>query len=85
MDVFDGLREAFLNDRSQFFKDIPSGPFFGFNREGAKISQGIIDSWWMQGMMSGFKKHLLLHPGLFRDGYDRGFEEIRCSNTRYSR
>ena len=55
MDVFDGLREAFLNDRSQFFRDVPSGPFFGFNREGAKVSQGMIDSWWMQGMMSGFK------------------------------
>ncbi len=52
-EVFDGLRAAFLADRSQFFKDVPSGPFFGFNRPGAKVSQGMIDSWWLQGMMGG--------------------------------
>ena len=55
LEVFDGLRAAFLADRSQFFKDVPSGPFFGFNRPGAKASQGIIDFWWMQGMMGGHK------------------------------
>ncbi|MFH1801186.1 MAG: alpha/beta hydrolase [Candidatus Omnitrophota bacterium] len=54
-EVFDGLRAAFLADRSQFFKDVASGPFFGFNRPDAKISQGMIDSWWMQGMMGGHK------------------------------
>jgi non-heme chloroperoxidase len=54
-EVFDGLRESFLTDRSQFFKDVASGPFFGFNRPGAKISQGMIDSWWLQGMMGGHK------------------------------
>lgn len=55
MKVFDDLRGAFAADRSQFFKDVPSGPFYGFNRKGAKISQGWIDSWWMQGMMGGYK------------------------------
>lgn len=55
MEVFDGFRAAFLADRSQFFKNVASGPFFGFNRPGAKISQGMIDSWWMQGMMGGHK------------------------------
>ena len=54
-EVFDGFRSAFLADRSQFFKDVPAGPFFGFNRPGAKVSQGLIDSWWMQGMMGGHK------------------------------
>ena len=54
-EVFDGFREAFLADRSQFFKDVASGPFFGFNRPGAKVSQGMIDSWWRQGMMGGHK------------------------------
>ena len=54
-EVFDGFRAAFLADRSQFFKDVPSGPFFGFNRPGAKVSQGMIDSWWLQGMMGGHK------------------------------
>lgn len=54
-EVFDGFRASFLADRSQFFKDVASGPFFGFNRPAAKISQGMIDSWWMQGMMCGHK------------------------------
>lgn len=55
IEVFDGFRAAFLTDRSQFFLDVASGPFFGFNRPGAKVSQGLIQSWWMQGMMSGHK------------------------------
>ena len=54
IDVFDGFRAGMLKDRAQFFLDIPSGPFFGFNREGAQVSQGLIQSWWMQGMMCGF-------------------------------
>jgi len=54
-EVFDGFRASFLADRSQFFKDVASGPFFGFNRPTAKVSQGMIDSWWMQGMMGGHK------------------------------
>src|SRR5262245_58155102 len=55
MEVFDGFRAAYLADRSQFFLDVASGPFFGFNRLGVKVSQGLIYSWWMQGMMSGHK------------------------------
>jgi non-heme chloroperoxidase len=53
--VFDGFRAAYLADRAQFFLDVASGPFFNFNRPGAKVSQGLIQSWWMQGMMSGHK------------------------------
>lgn len=53
--VFDGFRSAMLKDRAQFFLDIPSGPFFGFNRDGAQVSKGMINSWWSQGMMCGFK------------------------------
>ncbi|AIE76168.1 alpha/beta fold hydrolase [Synechocystis sp. PCC 6714] len=55
IEVFDGFRAAFLADRSQFFLDVASGPFFGFNRPGAKVSQGLVYSWWMQGMMAGHK------------------------------
>jgi non-heme chloroperoxidase len=55
IDVFDGFRAAYLADRAQFFLDVASGPFFNFNRPGAKISQGLIQSWWAQGMMSGHK------------------------------
>ena len=55
MSVFDGFRAAYLKDRAQFFLEIASGPFFNFNLPGAKVSQGLIQSWWAQGMMSGHK------------------------------
>ena len=55
IEVFDGFRKAYLADRAQFFLDVASGPFFGFNRPGAKVSQGLIQSWCLQGMMSGFR------------------------------
>ena len=55
MDVFDGIRAGSLADRSQLYKDLAAGPFFGFNRPGAKKSQGMIDSFWTQGMMAGHK------------------------------
>jgi non-heme chloroperoxidase len=54
-EVFDGIRAGSIADRSQLYKDIASGPFFGFNRPGAKVSQGMIDSFWVQGMMGGHK------------------------------
>lgn len=53
--VFDDTRAASLANRSQFYKDLAGGPFFGFNRPGAKVSQGLIDSFWRQGMMAGHK------------------------------
>ena len=55
IDVFDGLRAASLANRSQLYRDLASGPFFGFNRPGAKASQGLIDSFWTQGMLAGHK------------------------------
>lgn len=55
IDVFDGIRAASVVDRSQLYKDIAGGPFFGFNRAGAKASQGMIDSFWAQGMQGGHK------------------------------
>ena len=58
IDVFDGLRAASIADRSQLYRDLASGPFFGFNRPGAKISQGMIDSFWHQGMLAGHKNAL---------------------------
>jgi len=57
MEVFDGLRAALAADRSQFFLDLPTGPFYGFNRPGAKISQGAIQNWWRQGMIGSAKAH----------------------------
>lgn len=57
IEVFDGFRNALAANRAQFFLDVASGPFYGFNREGAKVSQGVIDNWWRQGMMGSAKAH----------------------------
>ncbi|WP_206431396.1 alpha/beta fold hydrolase [Sphingomonas koreensis] len=57
IEVFDGFRAALVANRAQFFHDVPAGPFYGFNRPGAKVSQGVIDNWWRQGMMGGAKAH----------------------------
>ncbi|KQV70355.1 hypothetical protein ASC90_09600 [Rhizobium sp. Root1220] len=55
--VFDGLRKALADNRAQFYIDLPTGPFYGFNRPDAKISQGIINNWWRQGMIGGALAH----------------------------
>ena len=55
IEVFNGIRLGSIADRSQFYKDLASGPFFGANRPGAKVSQGMIDSFWLQGMQAGHK------------------------------
>jgi non-heme chloroperoxidase len=57
LEVFDGYRAALAANRAQLYIDVPSGPFYGFNRPGAKVSQAIIDNWWRQGMMGGIKAH----------------------------
>ena len=57
MEVFDEFRAALSKNRAQFYMDVPSGPFYGFNRDDAKISQGLIDNWWRQGMAGGVKAH----------------------------
>ena len=57
IEVFDGFRKALVDNRAQFFLDVPSGPFYGFNRPGAKLSQGVIQNWWRQGMAGGAKAH----------------------------
>ena len=57
IEVFDGLRKALADNRAQFYIDLPAGPFYGFNRPGAKISQGTIDNWWRQGMIGSAKAH----------------------------
>jgi non-heme chloroperoxidase len=57
IEVFDGFRQQLASNRAQFYRDVPSGPFYGYNRPGAKTSQGVIDNWWRQGMMGGAKAH----------------------------
>jgi len=56
-EVFDGFQAQVANNRAQFYRDVPAGPFYGFNRPGAKVSEGIIQNWWRQGMMGGAKAH----------------------------
>ncbi|WP_230983036.1 alpha/beta fold hydrolase [Inquilinus limosus] len=55
LEVFDGFRQALAANRAQFYRDVPEGPFYGFNRPGAKVSPGVIDNWWRQGMIGGAK------------------------------
>jgi non-heme chloroperoxidase len=57
IEVFDCFRKALAANRAQFFLDVPSGPFYGYNRPGAKASQGIIENWWRQGMMGSALAH----------------------------
>jgi non-heme chloroperoxidase len=57
LEVFDGFRKAVADNRAQFFRDVPAGPFYGFNRPGAKVYPGVIDNWWRQGMMGSAKAH----------------------------
>ena len=61
IEVFDDLRKALANNRAQFYVDFASGPFYGYNRPGAKATQGVIENWWRQGMMGGAKAH---HEGI---------------------
>ena len=56
-DVFDGLQAQVATNRAQFYRDLPAGPFYGFNRPGANVSEGVIQNWWRQGMMGGAKAH----------------------------
>jgi non-heme chloroperoxidase len=55
--VFDGFQTQLAASRSQFYRDLPEGPFYGYNRPGAKASEAIIANWWRQGMMGGAKAH----------------------------
>ncbi len=57
IEVFDGFRKALADNRAQFFLDVPTGPFYGYNRPGAKVDEGVIRNWWRQGMMGSAKAH----------------------------
>lgn len=61
IEVFDGFRSELAANRAQFFRDVAAGPFYGFNREGAKMLSAVIDNWWRQGMMGSAKAH---HDGI---------------------
>jgi non-heme chloroperoxidase len=81
-EVFDGLPEQTANHRAQFYLDLPSGPIYGYNRAGAKVSQGVIQNWWRQGMMRGREGALRWYCGLLTNRsilprISRGFRSLR--------
>jgi len=80
IEEFDKLRSAVQADRSQFWKDL-SMPFYGYNRPGAKISEGVRESFWFARNDSGVSCFILLHQGVFRDGSHRGSQEIRRTDA----
>ncbi|WP_437754515.1 alpha/beta fold hydrolase [Sorangium sp. So ce1389] len=57
IEVFDGFRDALVANRAEFYRAVPAGPFYGFNRPGATTLPGVVDNWWRQGMMGGIKPH----------------------------
>ncbi|WP_425374051.1 alpha/beta fold hydrolase [Microvirga calopogonii] len=57
IEVFDGFRKGVADNRAQLYLDVASGPFYGFNRDGAKVSPGVIQNWWRQGMIGSAKAH----------------------------
>jgi non-heme chloroperoxidase len=57
LEVFDGFRAALAANRAQFYRDVPAGPFYGFNRPGVQTIPGVVDNWWRQGMAGGAKPH----------------------------
>jgi len=57
IEVFDGLRAGLAANRAQFFRDVPAGPFYGFNRPGVTAIEGVVDNWWRQGMIGSAKAH----------------------------
>src|SRR5258708_19953073 len=73
IEAFDSTRAAMIANRSQLFKDIPAGPFYGFNRPGAKVSQGLIDAWWRQGMTGGFKNVFESGKAAYQTEFRGGF------------
>ena len=75
MEVFDGLRAGLLTDRSQFYKDL-AVPFYGANKPGAKVSQGVLEQFWLWSMQCG-QQRVRVHQGVLRDRLHRRLEEDR--------
>ena len=80
IEVFDGLRAGLFNDRSQFYRDFAL-QFYGANRPGSKVSQGMLDQFWIWSMQSGLHELLRMRQGVLRDGFHRGPEAVRRSDA----
>jgi non-heme chloroperoxidase len=75
-EVFDGLQAQLAANRAQFYRDLPAGPFYGFNRPGAKPIEGVIQNWWRQGMMGGAKAHYDGIVAFSQTDFTRDLKEI---------
>ncbi len=73
--VFDDLQAQLAANRSQFYRDLPTGPFYGYNRPGAKASEAVIQNWWRQGMMGGAKAHYDGVVAFSQTDFTEDFEE----------
>ena len=80
MEAFDGIRAAVLADRSKFWKELAM-PFFSYNRPGAQVSQGVIDSFWLQSMMAGMPASYFLRQSIFGRRFHRGLEKDRRAHA----
>jgi non-heme chloroperoxidase len=78
LEVFDGFRAALAANRAQFYRDVPSGPFYSFNRPGAKVLDGVIDNWWRQGMMGGIKPHYDCIKAFSETDFTEDLKKIEC-------
>jgi non-heme chloroperoxidase len=76
-EVFDGLQAQLAANRSQFYRDLPEGPFYGFNRPGAK-PEAIIENWWRQGMMGGAKAHYDGIVAFSQTDFTEDLKKITC-------
>jgi non-heme chloroperoxidase len=78
LEVFDGYRAALAANRAQLYIDVPAGPFYSFNRPGAKVLQGVIDNWWRQGMMGGIKAHYDCIKAFSETDFTEDLKKIEC-------
>jgi pimeloyl-ACP methyl ester carboxylesterase len=81
LEVFDSIRANVAKDRSQYYKDLAL-QFYGANRPGAKVSQGVLDQFWLWSMQSGAQERVRVHQGVLRDGLRGGSREDRCPDSR---
>ena len=85
IEVFDGFRAALAANRAQFYIDLPAGPFYGYNRPGAKVDQGVIDNWWRQGMMGGAKAHYDCIKAFSETDFTEDLKKIDSPGARHAR
>jgi non-heme chloroperoxidase len=77
-EVFDDLQAQLAANRSQFYRDLPVGPFYGYNRPGAKASEAVIQNWWRQGMMGGAKAHYDGIVAFSQTDFTEDLKKITC-------